>query len=128
MSASNPVLGDVHEYILVFSKGSFERVQAKRARSQGMSPWSSSRVYGVLPSQQAGLGIQHHSHWSSHTGAYSIHVNGDIVLDPFVGSSTTCIAALVTGRHYIGMDVDERYVTLARRIEEYNAQRRLTEF
>jgi len=40
---------------------------------------------------------------------------GDVVLDPFCGSGTTCIAALKTGRHFVGFDIYEDYVNLARR-------------
>ncbi|MCK4438071.1 site-specific DNA-methyltransferase, partial [Candidatus Bathyarchaeota archaeon] len=47
---------------------------------------------------------------------------GDMVLDPFCGSGTTCIAALKTGRHYVGFDINEDYVKLAReRINEFSA-------
>jgi site-specific DNA-methyltransferase (adenine-specific) len=35
------------------------------------------------------------------------------VLDPFIGSGTTAVAAVGTGRHYIGFDTDEAYVALA---------------
>ena len=38
---------------------------------------------------------------------------GDVVLDPFVGSGQTAIAAIKTNRHYIGYDIDEEYVKLA---------------
>ena len=39
---------------------------------------------------------------------------GDTVLDPFLGSGTTAIAALREGRHYIGIEKEEKYVVLAR--------------
>ena len=38
----------------------------------------------------------------------------DIVLDPFMGSGTTAIAALQTERNYIGFDNQEKYVKLAK--------------
>ena len=40
---------------------------------------------------------------------------GDLVLDPFVGSGSTAVAAVRTERHYIGFDTDEEYVALAER-------------
>jgi site-specific DNA-methyltransferase (adenine-specific) len=39
---------------------------------------------------------------------------GDIVLDPFLGSGTTAVAALQESRHYIGIEKEEKYVALAR--------------
>ena len=39
---------------------------------------------------------------------------GDTVLDPFLGTGTTAIAAERLGRHYIGFELDELYATIAR--------------
>lgn len=39
---------------------------------------------------------------------------GDLVLDPFMGSGTTAVAAIRTGRHYAGYDTDQVYVDRAR--------------
>mgnify|MGYP002767793953 FL=1 len=39
---------------------------------------------------------------------------GDVVCDPFMGSGTTAIAAKVNNRHYIGCDLNEAFVSLAK--------------
>ena len=41
---------------------------------------------------------------------------GDIVLDPFMGSGTTCKMAKKNGRKYIGIDMSEEYCALAKSI------------
>jgi len=38
----------------------------------------------------------------------------DIIFDPFCGSGTTCIAAALIGRRYIGIDIDEGYCKISR--------------
>ena len=42
-------------------------------------------------------------------------VPGDVVLDPFIGSGTTAAAAQRLGRYYIGIDVNDEYVEIAKR-------------
>ena len=39
---------------------------------------------------------------------------GGVVLDPFVGSGTTCAAARMLGRHWLGFELDERYAAIAK--------------
>ena len=44
----------------------------------------------------------------------------DIILDPFLGAGTTCIAALKTKRNYVGYDIDKKYCDLAeQRIKQF---------
>src|SRR3546814_14858380 len=48
---------------------------------------------------------------------------GDVVLDPFMGSGTTAVAAVRTGRHYLGYDTDDAYARAAR--ERRSEERRV---
>ena len=46
---------------------------------------------------------------------------GDIIFDPFLGSGTTAVACINTNRHYIGFEINEKYIDIAnKRIEEIN--------
>jgi site-specific DNA-methyltransferase (adenine-specific) len=117
MSASNPTLRDVHEYILVFSKGSMRREKEGRestiARDEFLeytkSVWS-------FPTESAKR-VGHPAPFPEELPYRLIQLytfEGDVVLDPFCGSGTTCVVALKTGRHYVGFDINEEYVNLAK--------------
>ena len=48
----------------------------------------------------------------------------DIVLDPFMGSGTTCVASLELGRKYLGIEIDKNYYTIAQhRIENMEEEK-----
>ncbi len=126
-SAANPVLRDTHEYILVFSKGSFARKKPDKkndtiSREQFME-WTKS-VWRMNPESARKVG---------HPAPFPVELpyrliqlytyTEDIVLDPFMGSGSTAIAALKAGRKYVGYEVDPAYIKLAEeRIASYRLQ------
>jgi len=131
-SALNPVLRDQHEYIIVLSKGSFKRNKKNKkdtitreeflefTRSVWRFPPESAKKVGhpaPFPEELPYRCIQLYS------------FEGDVVLDPFAGSGTTCVVALKTGRHFIGIEIEEKYISIAeRRIKETLATKRLTDY
>ena len=48
---------------------------------------------------------------------------GDVVLDPFNGSGTTCLSAALLGRKYVGLELNADYVEMARRRLEHALER-----
>jgi DNA modification methylase len=116
MSATNPVLRDVHEYILVFSKDTFKRKRLGRESTiarQDFLEWTKS-VWS-FPAVSARK-IGHPAPFPEELPHRLIQLytfRGEVVLDPFVGSGTTCLAAKADGRNYVGYEVDEEYVKLA---------------
>ncbi len=121
-SASNPVIRDVHEYVLVFSKGSMRRQGGERSstisRDEFLECTKSVWSFHAESARKVG-----------HPAPFPVELpyrliqlytfEGDVVLDPFCGSGTTCIAAIKSKRHYVGFDNNEEYVSLAReRIQE----------
>jgi len=123
-SASNPTLRDVHEYILIFTKGDFARLKAGRKSTIGREEfleWTKS--VWQFPAERAKR-IGHPAPFPLELPRRLIELytfEGDVVLDPFCGSGTTCLAAKKCGRHYIGYEVKEEYVRLAQqRLEQDN--------
>ncbi len=116
-SASNPTLRDVHEYILIFSKSAFKRqnlLQRKSTISRDefleftKSVWSfpaesASKVGHPAPFPQA----------LPYRLAQLYSFADELVLDPFMGSGQTALAALKAGRHFIGYEISPEYVNLA---------------
>ncbi len=111
-SASNPVLRDTHEYILVFCKGSYSRPARGRkntiTREQFME-WTKS-VWS-MPTESARK-VGHPAPFPLELPARLIQLYtyaGDVVLDPFMGSGTTAIAARQAGRDYVGFETNDDY-------------------
>ena len=117
-SAANPVLRDVHEYILIFSKGSFGRKANGKGstitREQFLEWTKSVWTFPAVPARRVGHPAPFPEELP-HRLIQLFSFREDIVLDPFVGSGTTCLAAAADGRRFIGYDVNEEYIELARK-------------
>jgi len=117
-SARNPTLRDVHEYILVFSHGSYSRESLGRKNTISKKEFLEyTKSVWTFPAETARK-VGHPAPFPVELPRRLIQLytfEGDTVLDPFMGSGQTAIAALKTGRHYVGYDISEEYVQLARR-------------
>lgn len=114
-SAKAPRLRDLHEYVIVFAKQAFSRpdkgesdLTSEEFMESTLSIWQiqpeSARKIGhpaPFPVELASRVIKLYSYV------------GDVVLDPFMGSGTTGIAAKKNGRHYVGFDISPEYCKLA---------------
>ncbi|WXG44151.1 MAG: site-specific DNA-methyltransferase [Promethearchaeati archaeon SRVP18_Atabeyarchaeia-1] len=126
LSPTNPTLRDTHEYILVFSKGKFGRSDKGREPTISKEEFLeyTKSVWEFQPESAEKVG---------HPAPFPVELpyrciqlytfKGEVVLDPFCGAGATCLAARNTGRHYIGIDINQEYVERAMQRIELLVQR-----
>jgi DNA modification methylase len=124
-SPQNPVLRDVTERIVVASKGRFDRARKPAVRAEEDLPHEATitseefleatlDVWELPPESATRVG---------HPAPFPVALprrlielytyQDDLVLDPFIGSGSTAVAAVETDRHYVGFDTNPEYVALA---------------
>jgi len=122
---SNPVLRDTTERIIVASKGRFDRALPSRKRAELGLPSVGSitreafmrdtkDVWEIAPESATRVG---------HPAPFPVALPGrlielftyygDLILDPYMGSGTTAVAAVRTQRNFVGCDTDQGYVDAA---------------
>lgn len=118
-SPSNPVLRDQHEYILVFSKNTLKRENPSNKKTtikrQEFLDFTKS-IWKIPPASAQKIG--HPAPFPEELPYRCMQLytfENDIVLDPFIGSGTTAIAALNCSRKFIGYDIKEEYIELAKK-------------
>lgn len=125
-SATNPTLRDIHEYILIFSKGEFKR--SKKGKEDSITKeqfieWTKS--IWILNAESAKK-VGHPAPFPIELPYRLIQLYSfkeDIILDPFMGSGTTAIACIQSKRNFIGYEISSEYINLAnRRIHKYKEQ------
>jgi modification methylase len=125
-SASNPILRDVHEYILVFSKGCYKREREDRQNSitkEQFIEWTKS-IWTM--NTESAKKIGHPAPFPEELPYRLMQLYSyidDIILDPFMGSGTTAVSALKSDRKFIGYETDENYIKLAaNRLSRYSSR------
>jgi modification methylase len=129
-SASNPTLRDGHEYILIFSKDDFQRKKhpSKKdtiSRDEFLELTKSVWRFNTESAKKV-----------KHPAPYPIELTrrliqlytfeGDVILDPFMGSGSTAIAAINSNRYFIGYDNCQEYIDIAnKRISNETTQTKL---
>ena len=120
-SASNPILRDVHEYILIFSKGNYKRERDKEEKElrkdnitkEEFIEWTKS-VWTM--NTESAKRIGHPAPFPEELPNRLIKLfsfTNDIVIDPFMGSGTTAIAAIKNSRNFVGYEINKEYINLA---------------
>lgn len=123
-SPSNPILRDSHEYILIFQKPPFGRAASDGNRftiERDTFLQGTKSIWHIPPASASD---------AEHPAPFPIELPrrlielytfpGDVVLDPFMGTGATALAAHGSNRTFVGYDVEERYVEISKlRLKEY---------
>lgn len=126
MKASNPVLRDLSERVIVASKGRFDRAITPKKRAALGLPHESDiskeeflaatlDVWEIRP--ESARRVKHPAPFPLELPERLIRLYtyvGDVVLDPFLGSGSAAVAAARNGRRYVGYDTDPAYIEIAK--------------
>lgn len=117
LSPANPILRDVHEYIMVFSKGTFSRQNSMKristiSKEEFLEFTKSLWTFYAESAKRIG-----------HPAPFPVELpyrltqlytfQDEIILDPFIGSGQTAIAALLSKRKFIGYETNAKYIDSA---------------
>lgn len=113
-SPHNPILTGVCEHLLVFSKGTYKRNKRDKTMDNIEYNEYTQDVWNVIPESATRIG---------HPAPFPVELprrliklysfRDDVVLDPFMGSGTTLVAAKELNRQYVGYDISQNYCELA---------------
>lgn len=116
LSPSNPVIRDIHEYCLVFSKDSMKnstKGESTIEKEEFME--STLSIWNISPARAKKIG--HPAPFPVELAKRFINLysfKNDLILDPFIGSGSTAIAAKLLNRDYIGYELNPEYVKIAK--------------
>jgi len=115
-SATNPTLRDIHEYILIFSKDMFRRPKVTGRNSTIVKEdflELTKSIWRFAPESATKVG--HPAPFPIELARRCIQLytySDEVVLDPFMGSGSTALAAKESGRRFVGYEIDQKYIDL----------------
>lgn len=116
LSPSNPVIRDIHEYCLVFSKDSMKNsAKGEPTIEKEEFMESTLSIWNITPARAKKIG--HPAPFPVELPKRFINLysfKNDLILDPFIGSGSTAIAAKLLDRDYIGYELNPEYVKIAK--------------
>jgi DNA modification methylase len=125
-SAANPVLRDISERVIVASKGRFDRARTPKQRAAEGLPHENTLMTDdflsltldiwSMPTESARR-VGHPAPFPVELPEQLIRLytyKNDLILDPFMGSGSTLVAAARLDRRAIGYDLDSKYVDISR--------------
>lgn len=115
LSASNPVIRDIHEYCLIFSKDSMKNSSKGKSTIEKEEFMESTlSIWNISPARAKKIG---------HPAPFPVELvkkfinlysfKNNLILDPFMGSGSTAIASRMLDRDYIGYEINPEYVEIA---------------
>ena len=114
---------DEFEYVYIFWKPGITKIDRTRLPKEEWTEWGSRAVWNIRSVQR---NDDHEAKFPLELPRRIIKLfsdEGETILDCFMGSGTSAIAAIMENRHYIGIDKEEKYVQLAKRnIDLYSQQ------
>ncbi len=130
LKANNPVLRDIHEYILIFCKETYSMQNLNRKKSTITKEEFMEYTKSIWRfSAERASKVGHPAPFPAELPKRLIKLytfENDVVLDPFAGAGTACIASLETNRRYVAYDIDANYCNLAeRRIKNFSQKQPL---
>ena len=115
LSASNPVIRDIHEYCLVFSKDSMKNSSGGKSTIEKDEFMESTlSIWNITPEKAKKIG--HPAPFPVELPKKFINLysfKDDLILDPFIGSGTTAVASKLLKRKYVGYEINKNYIEMA---------------
>ena len=115
LSASNPVIRDIHEYCLVFSKDSMKNSSGGKSTIEKDEFMESTlSIWNIPPEKSKKIG--HPAPFPVELPKKFINLysfKDDLILDPFIGSGTTAVASKLLKRKYVGYEINKNYIEIA---------------